>query len=73
MVVDALNEDLRINGAVEPLPEDFDATAVIIDPVPLAVVDNGIVKEEAQIIKGKEKKDENQIRKQFRKASVTFP
>lgn len=55
--VDALNEGLRINGAVEPLPEDFDATAVIIDPVPLAVVDNGIVKEEAQIIKGKEKRE----------------
>jgi len=55
--VDALNEGLRINGAVEPLPEDFDATAVIIDPVPSAVVDNGILKEEAQINKGKEKRE----------------
>ena len=55
--VDALNEGLRINGAVEPLPEDFDATAVIIDPVPSAVVDIGILKEEAQINKGKEKRE----------------
>lgn len=53
--VDALNEELGING-VEPLPEDFDATAVIIDPVPSAVVDNGVVSDNSQIVKGREKK-----------------
>lgn len=54
--VDTLNEDLRINGAVEPLPEDFDATSLVTDPVPSAVVDNGGVNEDVQINKGKEKR-----------------
>ncbi|KAK7331678.1 hypothetical protein VNO80_28415 [Phaseolus coccineus] len=54
--VQSLNEDLRINGAVEPLPEDFDATSLVMDPVPLAVVDNGSVNEEVQVYKEKEKR-----------------
>ncbi|KOM54001.1 hypothetical protein LR48_Vigan09g266000 [Vigna angularis] len=54
--VNSLNEDLRMNGAVEPLPEDFDATALIMDPVPSPVVDNGSVNEEVQINKEKEKR-----------------
>ncbi|KAL9321430.1 hypothetical protein ACSQ67_013269 [Phaseolus vulgaris] len=52
--VHGLNEDLRINGAVEPLPEDFDATSLVMDPVPPAVVDNG--NEEVQVYKEKEKR-----------------
>ncbi|KAK7412107.1 hypothetical protein VNO78_03554 [Psophocarpus tetragonolobus] len=55
--IEALNEDLRINGAVEPLPEDFDATVVIVDPVPSAIVHNGLGKVEAQINKGKERRE----------------
>lgn len=45
-----------MNGAVEPLPEDFDATALIMDPVPSPVVDNGSVNEEVRINKEKEKR-----------------
>lgn len=50
-------DDLSINGVVEPLPEDFDATAIIKDSVPPVVEDNGNVKEEAQINKEKEKRE----------------
>lgn len=55
--VDILADDLSINGAVEPLPEDFDAAAIIKDPVPPAVGDNGIVKEEARVNMEKEKRE----------------
>ncbi|XP_057429878.1 serine decarboxylase 1 [Lotus japonicus] len=52
-----LADDLSINGAVEPLPEDFDTTAIIKDPVPPVVGENGVVNGEAQVSKGKEKRE----------------
>lgn len=54
--VDVLANDLSINGAVEPLPQDFDVAAIIKDPLPSLVAENGIVKEEAQINEGNEKR-----------------
>ena len=44
-------DNLSANGSVEPLPEDFDATAVIKDPVPPAVGDSE--KEKREIVLGK--------------------
>ncbi|RHN52345.1 putative histidine decarboxylase [Medicago truncatula] len=54
---DVLVNGLSTNGAVELLPDDFDVSAIIKDPVPPVVADNGIDKEEAKINGGKEKRE----------------
>lgn len=55
---DVLVNGLSTNGAVELLPDDFDVSAIIKDPVPPVVAaDNGIGKEEAKINGGKEKRE----------------
>jgi histidine decarboxylase len=54
---DVLVNGLSTNGAVELLPDDFDVSAIIKDPVPPVVADNGIDKEEAKTNGGKEKRE----------------
>ncbi|KAJ1382781.1 Ran binding domain [Sesbania bispinosa] len=41
--IDVLADDMSINGAVEPLLEDFDVTTIMKDPLPPVVEGNGIV------------------------------
>ncbi|OIV91558.1 hypothetical protein TanjilG_08970 [Lupinus angustifolius] len=53
---DVLADNLSINGATEPFPADFDVAAVIKEPVPPVVGDNGIVNGDAHISPAKEKR-----------------
>jgi histidine decarboxylase len=55
--VDVLGDDLNINGAVAVLPDDFDVAAIIKDPLPPVVAENGIDKVEGQINAGKERRE----------------
>ncbi|GAU35989.1 hypothetical protein TSUD_207940 [Trifolium subterraneum] len=55
--VDVLGDDLSTNGAVEVLPDDFDVAAIIKDPLPPVVAENGIDKVEGQINAGKERRE----------------
>jgi histidine decarboxylase len=55
--VDVLGDDLSINGAVAVLPDDFDVAAIIKDPLPPVVAENGIDKVEGQINAGKERRE----------------
>ncbi|KAF1882408.1 hypothetical protein Lal_00039056 [Lupinus albus] len=53
---DVLADNLSINGATESFPADFDVSAVIKEPVPPVVGDNGIVNGDDQISAAKEKR-----------------
>src|SRR3954470_12030319 len=54
--VDVLVDDLSINRAVDVLPDEFDVSAIIKDPVPPVVAEtNGKV--EAQFNSGNEKRE----------------
>jgi histidine decarboxylase len=55
--VDVVGDNLSINGAVAVLPDDFDVAAIIKDPLPPVVAENGIDKVEGQINAGKERRE----------------